>query len=164
MRLHLVTFGKLKTPGLRQAADYYKKLTRSWVQVEEIELKPVPVPDKSSATRARIQQKETELMLESISSRISPRAEIYLLDETGKTLRTQDWAEHARQWEDYGSSDVVLCIGSSLGFSEELRRKARGTFALGPQTLSHELARIVILEQLYRAWSVIRGHPYHVEG
>ncbi|MBC7387253.1 MAG: 23S rRNA (pseudouridine(1915)-N(3))-methyltransferase RlmH, partial [Cryobacterium sp.] len=60
--------------------------------------------------------------------------------------------------------EVAFCVGSSLGFSEALRGKARGLFSLGPQTLSHEIARLVLAEQLYRSFSVLRGHPYHHEG
>ncbi|MGZ3689613.1 MAG: 23S rRNA (pseudouridine(1915)-N(3))-methyltransferase RlmH [Bdellovibrionota bacterium] len=158
MRLRLVAFGKLKTPGLREAADYYLKLSRSWVEIEEIELKPLTVPDKSPATRNKIQEKEAALLLE----RLRPQTAIYLLDELGKTQPTREWAALTAKWEAAG--DVALCIGSSLGFGEEIREKARGLLSLGPQTLPHELARVVLLEQVYRAFSVTRGHPYHNEG
>jgi 23S rRNA (pseudouridine1915-N3)-methyltransferase len=158
MRLHLLNFGKLKTPGLRETADYYLRNARPWVEIEETELKPVPVPDKSPATRVKIQTEEAELVLK----RLAGVRAIYLLDETGKVRRTLEWAEQVREWESVGS--VGLVIGSSLGFAPELKKKARGLLSLGPQTLSHELARVVLLEQLYRAWSVTRGHPYHNEG
>lgn len=164
MRVYLFAFGKLRTPGLREAAEYYQKLIRPWVHLEVVELKPIPVPDKSAATRLKIQAKESEILLEKIESQLSSassRVGIYLLDETGKAHSTEQWAKQAREWEDHGPAEAALCIGSSLGFSPELRKKARGVFSLGPQTLPHELARVVLLEQLYRAWSVIRGHPYH---
>lgn len=146
---------------MRDAADHYLKLIRPWVELSEIELKPLSVPDKSDATRRRIQQKEGEELL----SRIERLGKIpfYLLDEEGKALATLRWAEMARAWE-AESAEVALCIGSSLGFSDAVREKARGKLCLGPQTLPHELARVVLLEQLYRAWSVIRKHPYHNEG
>lgn len=164
MRLYLVAFGKLKTPGMREAADYYRKIIQPWVTVEELEFKPIPVPDKSPATRAQIQQKEADILLEKLSKHLSPRGAIFVMDETGKALRTQDWVKNVREWEDQSVPEVALCIGSSLGFSDSFRKKARGVFSLGPQTLSHELARVVLLEQLYRSWSVTRGHPYHNEG
>jgi 23S rRNA (pseudouridine1915-N3)-methyltransferase len=164
VRVHLLAFGKLRVPGLRESAEYYLRNLKPWCALEEIELKPVPVPDKSPATRARVQEKETELLLERVRSQISERARIYLLDELGKPLPTREWASRVREWEASGSADIVLCLGSSVGWSDTLRKKAAGTFSLGPQTLSHELARVVLLEQLYRAWSVVRGHPYHNEG
>jgi len=164
MKLQIVAFGKLKTPGLREALDYYKKLLRTWAPVDEIELKPIAVPDKSVATRKQIQQKEGALLLERLESSLTSRGILVLLDETGKSLRTQEWAEKIQAWEDEGIRDVSFCIGSSLGFSPEVRSRARLSVSMGPQTLSHELARTVLGEQLYRAWSVIKKHPYHNEG
>jgi 23S rRNA (pseudouridine1915-N3)-methyltransferase len=164
MKVHLLAFGKLKTPGLREAADYYLKLLRPWAKLEEIELKPIAVPDKSPATRKRIQADEGRALADALESRLGERGAFYLLDEGGKTLGTKEWAQSVRDWESQSLTGLAFCVGSSLGFSDELRRRARGTLSLGPQTLAHELARVVLLEQLYRAWSVTRGHPYHNEG
>jgi 23S rRNA (pseudouridine1915-N3)-methyltransferase len=164
VRLSIVCFGKLKTAGLRQAADYYLQLSNTWLTVREIELKPIAVPDKSPATRKQIQEKEGEILLEKLSSELSSRGIFYLLDEGGKALSTQEWAQRVRQWESESIPEIALCIGSSLGFSQAVRARARGIFSLGPQTLPHELARVVLLEQVYRAWGVVRGHPYHNEG
>jgi 23S rRNA (pseudouridine1915-N3)-methyltransferase len=161
VRVYIFAFGKLKTSGLRDAADYYKRLLQPWVSVEEIEIKPLHIPEKSPAVRTRIQKREAEILNDKLIGRITSRGAIYLLDETGKTLRTKDWASLTSSWEDLGTSEVALCLGSSLGFGDLIRNKARGTLSLGAQTLSHELARVVLFEQLYRAWSVTRGHPYH---
>jgi 23S rRNA (pseudouridine1915-N3)-methyltransferase len=160
MKLQLIAFGKLKTPGLREAAEYYSKILRPWAPLEEIELKPLEVPDKSAATRKQIQEREAELLLK----KIPERGVFYLLDEGGRAQDTQKWASLVREWEGASLSSVSLCVGSSLGFSDGLRKRARGLLSLGPQTMSHELARVVLLEQVYRAWSVTRGHPYHNEG
>lgn len=164
LQVSIVAFGKLRTPGLRDACDYYQKLLRGWCGVRELELKPCEVPDKSPATRKKIQDKEAQLLHEKLLSSLSPRARFYLLDEGGKTLSTQDWARLVSSWESESVPEVALCVGSSLGFSEELRKRAHGRLSLGPQTLSHELARAVLVEQVYRAFSVVRGHPYHNEG
>ncbi|MBI2712812.1 MAG: 23S rRNA (pseudouridine(1915)-N(3))-methyltransferase RlmH [Bdellovibrio sp.] len=165
MKTKFFVFGKLKTPGLRDTGDYYIKLLRSWTEVEEIELRPQTVPDKSPITRLKIQEKEGELLLEQIEKRADPR-HFYLLDEKGKPRTTYQWAEWLQDEEKKGGNGLTLsfCIGSSLGFSEPVRKKAKGLFSLGPQTLSHELARVVLLEQVYRAQSVTKGHPYHNEG
>jgi len=164
MRVLLFAFGKLKVPGVREGADYYSKLLGGYLKFEETELKALSVPDKSVATRKLVQQKEGELLLEKLTARLSPRSPFYLLDETGKSLSTTAWATQVREWESGGTPEIALCIGSSLGFSAEIRSRARGAFSLGPQTLPHELARVVLLEQLYRAWSVTKNHPYHNEG
>ena len=164
MKLHLVAFGKLKAPGLREAADYYLRNIAPWVTVQEHELKPLSVPDKSPSTRVQIQEKEGELLIERLSPLLGSRGAFYLMDEVGKAHTTQAWAQMVRHWESESTSAVALCLGSSLGWSPALRGKARGLLSLGPQTLPHELARVVLLEQAYRAWSVVRGHPYHNEG
>ncbi len=164
MRICLYAFGKLKTPGLRDTADYYKRLIRPWISIEETELKPLTVPEKAPQTRIKIQEKEGEILLDRMKNEITGRGIFYILDEKGKSQSTQEWARFARSWESEGIPTVSFCMGSSLGFSQEVRNRAQGLLSLGPQTLPHELARVVLLEQLYRAWSVIRGHPYHNEG
>jgi 23S rRNA (pseudouridine1915-N3)-methyltransferase len=163
MKLILVAFGKMKTPGLAESAEYYARLLRPWVQTEVIELKPLPVTDKSAASRSKIQAKESELLIAKLDGLLGSRGAFFLLDETGSAQTTLKWADQVRKWEGESLPAIALCIGSSLGFSDDLKRRARGKFSLGPQTLPHELARVVLLEQLYRAWSVTRGHPYHVE-
>lgn len=164
MKLYLFAFGKLRTDGVRSTADYFQRLIRPWASLEEVELKPISVPDKSPATRKQIQTKEGQRLLEKISKTAGDSGWVFLLDEAGKSKSTLAWAEEIQRWESSGIKSVSLCIGSSLGFSPEVRQKAQGSFSFGPQTLSHELARIILLEQLYRALSVNRGHPYHNEG
>ncbi len=164
MQLHLLAFGKLKTPGLEASSEYYRKLLRGFVKLDETELKPLSVPDKSPATRTQIQDKEATLLQDKLKTQLSPRGALYLLDEGGIARTTHEWAELVREWESSGAPEIVLCLGSSLGFADSVRRRAKGILSLGPQTLPHELARVVLLEQLYRAWSVTRGHPYHVQG
>lgn len=164
MKLFIVTFGKLKAPGLREAADYYQRLARTFgYSIDEIELKPLAVPDKSAATRKKIQEKERDLLLEKLSAQLSGRGAFYLLDEKGKALPTSEWARLVEGWKDQSIPEVALCIGSSLGFHSDLHHRARGLLSLGPQTLPHELARVVLCEQVYRALSVVAGHPYHNE-
>jgi 23S rRNA (pseudouridine1915-N3)-methyltransferase len=164
LKIYLVAFGKLKAPGLREAVDYYVRNTKAFCPIEEIELKAMPVPDKSPATRAIIQEKEAALLEEKLKGLLSSRGAYFLLDEKGKAAITLEWAQSLRRLEDDSIPEVAFCIGSSLGFSAEIRKKARGLFSLGPQTLSHEIARLVLAEQIYRAFSVLRGHPYHHEG
>jgi 23S rRNA (pseudouridine1915-N3)-methyltransferase len=162
--IHVFAFGKLKTPGLREAADYYKKLIRPWAPLEETELKPFPIPEKSKEIRLQNQSKEGLYLLERIKKATRGRGIYYLLDEKGKARPTLEWARQIQTWEQTSVGSVSFCVGSSLGFSEEIRGQAAGLFSFGPQTLSHELARVVLFEQLYRSWSVTKGHPYHNEG
>lgn len=165
MKVVIFSFGKLKISGMRDLADHYYRLINSFTSIEEIELKPLPVAEKSAASRHEIQKKEGTLLLEKIKNHLGTRAPFYLLDEIGKSLTTQQWAQQILRWESQGNAQLGICVGSSLGFSREVKEKAqKPLLSLGPQTLAHGLARVVLLEQLYRAWSVTRSHPYHNEG
>ena len=164
MKIIIAAFGKLKTPGIRDATDYYLRNLGAWADVEELELKAAHVSDKSAATRVKIQKFEEELLFEKLQKKISPRGAIILLDEKGKAEPTQNWAKQIEKLQNEGVSEIVFCIGGSLGFSAEARKNARAVFSFGPQTLSHEIARLVLAEQLYRSFSVLNGHPYHHEG
>lgn len=138
-------------------------MIQPWVTLREVELRPERVDDKSAGARRRIQEAERGTLDRALES-TSERRTLVLLDEGGKSLTTQQWAELLRDHQDRSTPDVCFCIGSSLGFAPETRSRAQRILSLGPQTLPHELARVVLLEQLYRAMSVVRGHPYHNEG
>ena len=163
MKISVFAFGKLKTPGLKEAAHYYRRLSQTWGGIDEIELKPISVSDKSAQTRKLIQEKEGALLNEKLLA-LGSRAAIYLLDETGKNLSTSQWAKIVAEASDRGTANLAFCVGSSLGFSDEVRAHAKGQLSLGAQTLPHELARVVLFEQIYRALSVLQGHPYHNSG
>jgi len=164
LKIYLIAFGKLRAPGIRETVDYYVRNTKAFTPIEEVELKSVAVPDKSPATRLLIQEKEAGMLEAKLDSLLSSRGVFYLLDEKGKAATTQEWASSLRALEESSVPEVAFCIGSSLGFSAAIKKKARGLFSLGPQTLSHEIARLVLAEQIYRSLSVLRGHPYHHEG
>jgi 23S rRNA (pseudouridine1915-N3)-methyltransferase len=141
VRLYVVVTGKLRTPGLREAADYYLRNVQPWVKVTEV------VAAKS--------------MAETLDSLVGPRGAVYALDEKGRSRPTREWAAQVSAWESEGLAEIAICVGGATGLEDAVRARAKGLLGLGPQTLSHELARVVLLEQLYRAWSVTRGHPYH---
>jgi len=164
LKIYLIAFGKLRAPGIRETVDYYVRNTKAFTPIEEVELKSVAVPDKSPATRLLIQEKEAGMLEAKLDSLLSSRGVFYLLDEKGKAAKTQGGASSLRSLEESSVPEVAFCIGSSLGFSAAIKKKAHGLFSLGPQTLSDEIARLVLAEQIYRSLSVLRGHPYHHEG
>ena len=85
---------------------------------------------------------------------------IIALDERGKDLSTQDLANQMGDWRQNGK-DVVLLIGGADGLDPELKKEAQSMMRLSSMTLPHAMARVLLVEQLYRAWTVIQGHPYH---
>jgi 23S rRNA (pseudouridine1915-N3)-methyltransferase len=86
---------------------------------------------------------------------------LILLDSRGKQLSSEELAEFLRGHMDRGTRQLIFAIGGADGFSAESRRAADMQLSLGKMTLPHELARVVLLEQLYRAFTILKGHPYH---
>lgn len=164
----LICFGKLKTPGLSESvAEFSKRLTR-YADFKTYELKPLPVEEKSDAVRTRVTEKEADAVLALIESKKfvtehGSKLALIALDESGKALPTTDWAKLLSREFEQGRTPVFL-IGSGLGLGDTLLNRATTRVCFGPQTLSHELARLVLVEQLYRSLSYLEGHPYHNEG
>ncbi|NDG86246.1 MAG: 23S rRNA (pseudouridine(1915)-N(3))-methyltransferase RlmH [Proteobacteria bacterium] len=168
-KITLICFGKLKTPGLPDAVAEFEKRLGRYVEFQAIELKPVPVPEKSETLRSTIPEKEARILLELIDSpgfksKAGKTPELWCLDETGKALPTREWSKNLEDLGTRGSGELVLVIGGSLGLGDAILKRAHRKVSLGPQTLSHELARLILTEQLYRALSYLSGHPYHNEG
>lgn len=86
---------------------------------------------------------------------------IFALDERGKTMTSEDFAAVLRKYADAGQSNVVFCLGGPDGHDPSLRKKAHHILAFGPMTWPHRLARIMLLEQIYRAITIMTNHPYH---
>ncbi|MCC6485445.1 MAG: 23S rRNA (pseudouridine(1915)-N(3))-methyltransferase RlmH [Armatimonadetes bacterium] len=161
MRLTVIAFGKLRISGMRHVADHYLAGLRRWTSLEEIELKALAVPDKSAETRRMVQEREAELLLEHVEKR---KARLFLLSEDGRAMTSRQWAAMLQDMEHSGVNEAVFAIGGSLGFSDRVRKRSHAVLSFGPQTLPHEMARVVLFEQLFRAWSIIKNHPYHNEG
>lgn len=157
MRFQIIAVGSLNEPFWRAAqAEYLKRLSRyQSISVEEVQ--DLPVPEKlSDAERLRVLEKEGA----SILGRIRPGTVYFCLDSHGKELSSEDWAQwlEARQMD---GSNTALIIGGSLGLSDEVKKGAKGLLSFGPMTLPHGLARVVLLEQIYRGCRINRHEPYH---
>ncbi len=89
------------------------------------------------------------------------RATLVLLDGRGKQMTSEELATFVGRHQDSGTQRLVFAVGPADGWSDAARQKAAATLSLGKMTLAHELARVVLLEQIYRAWTILKGHPYH---
>ena len=168
-KITLICFGKLKSPGFEEAVNEFTKRLSRYTELKIIELKPLKVSEKSSSLRDSIPEKEGLQVIElmesaSFKNQAGRSPTLWCLDETGKSHKTTEWAQALRQISERGSGELVLIIGGSLGIGHNLLEKAHQKISFGPQTVSHELARLILVEQLYRALSYLEGHPYHNEG
>ena len=144
MKLKVAWIGKTKEPAIHSlTAEYLKRLSR-YVPVESLEL---------TSEEALLKQ------IEKSTSRTPPL--LVLLDFHGKQLTSEELSEFLDHHQTSGTQTLLFAIGPADGFSDTARQAASICLSLGKMTLAHELARVVLLEQLYRAFTILKGHPYH---
>jgi len=154
MKFRLVCVGRLSEEWLRAgAADYLKRLQRHY-KVEIVELKE---EQGSSKDIAGLLRREGARILE----RIPANALAMVLDERGKQLGSEDLADRLRQEMLHGGRDWCLVIGGPYGLDPAVRQRADLLLSLSKMTLTHQMARLLLLEQLYRSGTIIRHEPYH---
>ena len=144
MKLKLVWIGKTRNAPIQSLTDDYLKRIQRYVDAEGISL-----PDESSLLKLREK------------SGTRPAHTIVLLDPRGRQLTSEEFAQFLKNHQDRNPRPLLLAIGPADGFSDAARNAAATTLALGKMTLAHELARVVLLEQVYRAFTILKGHPYH---
>ena len=157
MKITLLTVGKTDVKWVSEGLDLYVSRLVHYVpfQVREIpELKNV-----SALTREQIKSREGELILKSLK----PADEVVLLDEGGREFRSMDFASWIGERISRGSRDIVFVIGGAYGFSPEVYSRAESKLSLSKMTFSHQMVRTIFAEQLYRAFTILRGAPYHHE-
>ena len=155
MRLSIVAVGQ-KVPGWAQEAwdDYAKRFPPEL----KVELKAVKTEPRASKTRETLLAAERQR----IEAAIARGTHVVALDERGTALTTKALAERLTAWQGEGQ-DVALVIGGPDGLDPEFRRLAHERIRLSDLTLPHAMVRVLLIEQLYRAWSIQTGHPYHRE-
>jgi len=147
LRIRLISIGKDKEFTAEGAQDYAQRLRR-FAELELVELKAASGPEAK--------EREAELVL----SRRLPRGELWALDERGEQLASGELAQRIGRLRD-SAQDLTLCIGGDEGLSPRVAQEARFCWGLSKLTLPHRLARVLVLEQLYRAFEILRGGPYH---
>ncbi|MFZ1008874.1 MAG: 23S rRNA (pseudouridine(1915)-N(3))-methyltransferase RlmH, partial [Candidatus Sulfotelmatobacter sp.] len=150
VKIKIAWIGKTKELAIQALTDEYLKRISRYVPVEGLVLRDEAALLEMSGRTAP----ETNKL-----SRGKPT--IVLLDSRGKQLSSEEWAHFIGDYQDRNPLPLVFAIGSANGFSEEARASAQHIFSFGKMTLAHELARVVLLEQVYRAFTILKGHPYH---
>lgn len=154
MKVRLIAVGtRLPRWVVEAVAEYQARLPREW----RFDLLEIPVASRGdNADIPKLKAAEGEKMLRAVPA----GAEIIAFDERGETLDTMGWARAVTGWQRTGR-DVALLIGGPDGLSPDCLARAGKRWSLSNLTLPHALARVLVLEQLYRAWSVTANHPYH---
>ena len=140
MRLRLVMLGKTRRPEIRAIVDDYVKRISRHSPIEVTELR------------------ETEAALKKFT--VDPPSTVVLLDDAGKSLDSGSFAKWLGEHRDRGTRELIFVCGDADGFPEDIRRRAHQKLSLSPMTYSHELARVMLAEQLYRAFAILSGSAY----
>lgn len=158
MKIKIVTVGKLKEKYLKDGiAEYSKRLSR-FANLEMIELADEKTPDRASDAE---NQKILELEGTRILSKIGDRDFVIVLAIEGKTLSSEEFSKQLEQAPINGFSTLTFVIGGSLGLSSQVKKRANLSISFGRLTLPHQLMRLVLVEQIYRAFTIQQGSPYH---
>lgn len=158
MRILIVSVGRLKQGPERDLAERYRerfidagrKLGFRGLDVHEIS------ESRARDTATRIAEEAAAM------AAVTPeKSTLVALDERGKSIESSAFARHLSNWRDAQAANTVFLIGGADGLSPELRRKADLTIAFGAATWPHQMVRVMLLEQIYRAATILAGHPYH---
>jgi 23S rRNA (pseudouridine1915-N3)-methyltransferase len=150
MRFRIIWTGKTRDSRLRALIDDYSERLSHFVRYEVTELREAGSDDKSGI------DKDTKR----ISDALRPGALTVLLDPEGTEWTSQQLAEQVRSWEGTGIKEVAFVIGGPRGFSPGFVSRADKRWSLSRLTLTHEMARVLVFEQLYRAYTIVHGLPY----
>ena len=143
MKLKIAWIGKTKESAIQSLTDEYLKRISRYTQVEG-----VSVRDEAALLQMTVRSAKE-------------KSTLALLDSRGKEFSSEQFAKFLADYQDRNPLPLVFAIGDADGFSPEARSAAQHQISLGKMTLPHELARVVTLEQIYRAFTILKGHPYH---
>jgi 23S rRNA (pseudouridine1915-N3)-methyltransferase len=158
MNITLITVGKLKEKYLKQAIDEYSKRLSRYCKLEIIELNDEKTPDNASEKEEQlIKEKEGKQIL----SKIKENAFVIAMDLRGKNLTSEEFSKFIEQNGVIGNSNIVFLIGGSLGLSDEVKKRANYKLCFSKMTFPHQLFRVMLLEQIYRGFRIMKNEPYH---
>lgn len=157
MHVTLLTVGKTDVPWVREGLEMYVSRLEHYVPFS---LKEIPeLKGAGSLSREQVKAREGELILR----QLKPADEVVLLDERGREYRSLELADWLGRRLSASGRDLVFVIGGAYGFSDAVYVRSDGKLSLSKMTFSHQLVRTIFAEQLYRAFTILRGEPYHHE-
>ncbi|KRM24221.1 23S rRNA (pseudouridine(1915)-N(3))-methyltransferase RlmH [Latilactobacillus graminis] len=158
MNIKVITVGKLKEKYLKAGIAEYAKRLSKFCKFEMIEVADEKAPESlSNAEMINVKDKEGERIL----NKIKDKEHVIVLAIQGKQRASEEFAQEIQDLATYGKSDITFVIGGSLGTSDAVNKRANDTLSFGKLTLPHQLMRLVLTEQIYRAFMINQGSPYH---
>lgn len=155
MKIKAIFVGRLQDRYLKEGIETYRDRISRYTPIELIEVEDEAVTAK--ADHSKIKKKEAERILK----KVAPGSLLVALDEKGKGLSSEGLAGFIQKAMDTGTKEISFAVGGSIGLGEKVRERADLTLSLSAMTFTHQMVRVILLEQLYRAFTIIKGEPYH---
>lgn len=152
MKCRIIWFGKTREPWIKAGITEYRERVGRYLPLIIEELK-----DEKDAEAAEGRRREGERLLK----QVPPNAVLVMLDERGRQLDSVQFAEFIGKQRDSGTPELIFAIGGAYGFSDEIRKRAGLLLSLSTMTFTHQMVRPFLLEQLYRAFTILNNEPYH---
>ena len=157
MKITLLTVGKTDRDWVKQGLDIYVSRLKHYIPFNIVEIPELK--NVSALSKDQIKTKEGELILKNVKS----TDDVILLDERGKEYSSVEFAKVLQDKITYVGKDIVFIIGGAYGFCEDVYNRANSKMSLSRMTFSHQMVRAIFTEQLYRAFTIMKGEPYHHE-
>lgn len=155
MNIKIIALGKIKEKFLKEGIDEFLKRLTPYASVEIIELPAIEIKDEHLTNK--ILNEEGEKIL----SHIKPQSYVITMEIKGKQLSSEDFAQKIEELTNDGVSEIVFVIGSSCGISEIVSKRADFKLSMSKMTFLHQFARLILVEQIYRAFKIIKHETYH---
>ncbi len=157
MKITLLTVGKTDKDWVKQGMDIYLSRLKHYIPFSVVEIPELK--NVSALTKDQIKAREGELILKNVR----PADDLILLDERGKEYTSVELAKVIQDKITYAGKDIVFVIGGAYGFSDPVYSRANSKISLSRMTFSHQMVRAIFIEQIYRAFTIMKGEPYHHE-
>lgn len=155
MEICILSVGKINSPWIQQGIEQYESRLNKYIKISK-----VIIPDLKNAKSLSVETlKEEEGKL--IINNLAPSDYVIILDEKGREFSSREFAQWMQKQMNSGRKRIVLIIGGPFGFSDDVYSRANFKIALSEMTFTHEMAKLLLTEQIYRAMTILKGEPYH---
>ncbi len=155
MNIKIIALGKIKEKFLKEGIDEFLKRLTPYASVEILELSPIEIKDEN------LTQKVLDQEGEKILSHIKSQSFVITMEIKGKMLSSEEFAQKIEDLTNDGIGEIVFVIGSSCGISANVSARANFKMSMSKMTFLHQFARLILIEQIYRAFKIIKGETYH---
>ena len=155
LKIKIIALGKIKEKYLQAGIDEFLKRVSPYARIDIVEINPVEIKDENLTEKVLLQEGEK------ILSGIKPTDFVITMEIKGKEFSSEEFAQQIEELTNSGTQEIVFVIGSSCGIGKNVSTRANLKMSMSKMTFLHEFARLILVEQLYRAFKIIKGETYH---